>query len=113
MSDLIKDPQLISAMQDLGRGLKSPSDLAKLSREILKITVEASLNAEMDAHLGYNKHSPEGYNSGNSRNGHNHKTLKGDHGVIEIATPRDRNGHFEPVFVAKNRKRPALPILSN
>jgi putative transposase len=105
MSDLIKDPQLISAMQDLGRGLKSPSDLAKLSREILKITVEASLNAEMDAHLGYNKHSPEGYNSGNSRNGYNHKTLKGDHGAIDIATPRDRNGHFDPVFVAKNQTR--------
>jgi len=81
MSDLIKDPQLISAMQDLGRGLKSPSDLAKLSREILKITVEASLNAEMDAHLGYGKHSTDGYNSGNSRNGYNHKALKGDHGV--------------------------------
>ena len=105
MSDLIKDPQLISAMQDLGRGLKSPSDLAKLSREILKITVEASLNAEMDAHLGYGKHSTDGYNSGNSRNGYNHKALKGDHGVIEIATPRDRNGRFEPVFVAKNQTR--------
>jgi hypothetical protein len=25
MSDLIKDPKLISAMQELGRGLKSPS----------------------------------------------------------------------------------------
>jgi hypothetical protein len=48
MSDLIKDPKLISAMQELGRGLKSPSDLAKLSRELLKITVEASLNAKMD-----------------------------------------------------------------
>ncbi|MDD5463295.1 MAG: hypothetical protein PHG00_17010 [Methylococcales bacterium] len=45
MSDLIKDPELISAMQALGCGLKSP-DLAKLSRELLKITVEASLNAE-------------------------------------------------------------------
>jgi putative transposase len=52
MSDLIKDPKLISAMQELGRGLKSPSDLAKLSRELLKITVEASLNAEMDDHIG-------------------------------------------------------------
>jgi hypothetical protein len=39
MSDLIKDPKLISAMQELGRGLKSPNDLAKLSRELLKITI--------------------------------------------------------------------------
>ena len=76
MSDLIKDPQLISAMQELGRGLKSPSDLVKMSRELLKITVEASLNAEMDHHIGYAKHSPEGYNTSNSRNGYNCKTLK-------------------------------------
>jgi putative transposase len=105
MSDLIKDPKLISAMQELGRGLKSPSDLAQLSRELLKINIEASLNAEMDAHLGYNKHAPEGYNSGNSRNGYNRKTLKGEHGTVEIETPRDRNGCFEPVFVAKNQTR--------
>ena len=45
------------------------------------------------------------YNSGNSRNGYNRKTLKGDHGAIEIETPRDRNGSFEPVFVAKNQTR--------
>jgi transposase-like protein len=96
---------MISALQDLGRGLKTPSDLAKLSKELLKITVEASLNAEMEAHLGYSKHAPEGYNTGNSRNGYNRKTLKGDHGEIEIATPRDRNGNFEPIFVAKNQTR--------
>jgi transposase-like protein len=105
MSDLIKDPKLISAMQELGRGLKSPSDLAKLSRELLKITVEASLNAEMDSHIGYEKHSPDGYNTGNSRNGYNRNTLKGEHGSIAIETPRDRNGSFEPVFVAKNQTR--------
>jgi hypothetical protein len=80
MSDLIKDPKLISAMQELGRGLKSPNDLAKLSRELLKITIEASLNAEMEEHIGYLKHSTDGYNSGNSRNGYNRKTLKGEHG---------------------------------
>lgn len=105
MSNLIKDPKLILAMQELGRGLKSPSDLTKLSRELLKITVEASLNAEMDHHIGYEKHSPDGYNTGSSRNGYNRKTLKGDHSAIEIETPRDRNGSFEPVFVAKNQTR--------
>ncbi|MDO9187440.1 MAG: hypothetical protein Q7W13_15605 [Bacteroidia bacterium] len=34
-----------------------------MSREPLKITVEASLNAEMDDHIGYAKHSLDGYNS--------------------------------------------------
>ncbi|MCX7102149.1 MAG: transposase [Methylobacter sp.] len=55
------------------------------------------------AHLGYPKHSPIGQNSGNSRNGYGKKSLKGDHGVLEIKTPRDRNGTFYPQFVSKIR----------
>jgi transposase-like protein len=105
MSDMIKDPKIISALQDLARGVKSERDLAALTQDLLKITVEASLNAEMDAHLGYTKHSPDGYGSGNSRNGYGTKKLKSGHGIIEIETPRDRNGSFEPQFVAKNQTR--------
>ena len=105
MSDIIKDPTIISALQDLARGVKSERDLAALTHDLLKITVEASLNAEMDAHLGYTKHSPDGYGSGNSRNGYGTKKLKSGHGIIEIETPRDRNGSFEPQFVAKNQTR--------
>ena len=63
MSDIIKDPVLVSAIQDLARGIKSEADLSSLTRELLKITVEASLNAEMEAHLGYPKHSPTGHHS--------------------------------------------------
>ncbi len=87
MSDIVTDPKMISAPQELGRGLKVQADVAKLSRELLKMIVEASLNAEMEAHLGYSKHSSENYNTGNSRNGYNRKTLKGDHSEIEISTP--------------------------
>ncbi|MDD5463439.1 MAG: transposase [Methylococcales bacterium] len=75
-------------MQALRCGLKSPSDLAKLSRELLKITVEASLNAEMDGHIGDEKPSLDGYNTGHSRHGYHRKTLKGEPGAIEIETPR-------------------------
>jgi putative transposase len=105
MSDIIKDPTMIAALQDLARGVKSERDLAALTQDLLKITVEASLNAEMDAHLGYAKHSPEGYGSGNSRNGYGTKKLKSGHGIIEIDTPRDRNGSFEPQLVTKNQTR--------
>ena len=56
MSDLIKDPRIIAALQDLARGVKSERDLAVLTQDLLKITVEASLNAELDEHLGYAKH---------------------------------------------------------
>jgi putative transposase len=63
------------------------------------------LEAEMDELLGYEKHSAEGNNSGNSRNGYNHKTILSDYGESEIAIPRDRNGEFEPRVVGKRQTR--------
>jgi hypothetical protein len=53
MSDLIKDPTIIAALQDLAHGVKSGQELAALTQNLLKITAEASLNAELDDHLGY------------------------------------------------------------
>ena len=52
MSNIINHPVLVSAIQDLARGIKSEADLSSLTRELLKITVEASLNAEMEAPPG-------------------------------------------------------------
>jgi transposase-like protein len=63
------------------------------------------MQGEMAEHLGYEKHDPEGNNSGNSRNGVTSKTLKGDFGEVEVETPRDRNGEFEPRIVKKNQTR--------
>jgi putative transposase len=60
----------------------------------------------MTEHLGYEKHSPDGANSGNSRNGTSEpKTLKTGNGEIEIVTPRDRNSTFEPQLVRKRQVR--------
>ena len=36
------------------------------------------MEAELTTHLGYEKHDPAGYGSGNSRNGKSKKRLKGD-----------------------------------
>jgi putative transposase len=44
-------------------------------------------------------------NSGNSRNGTSAKTVKGEFGEIELETPRDRNGAFEPRIVRKHQTR--------
>jgi len=97
--------KLEAIAKELAKGIKSEKDLSDLSREIVKMTVEAALGAEMEEHLGYAKHSSSGHNSGNSRNGSSRKTLKGDHGEVEIETPRDRNGGFDPQFVKKGQTR--------
>jgi putative transposase len=96
------DPKLI---EELAKSLKTEKDLAALSKHLLKLTVERAMNVEMDEHLGYEKHAKEGNNTGNSRNGYSSKTLKGNFGEMEIVTPRDRNGNFEPQLIKKGQTR--------
>jgi putative transposase len=76
-----------------------------LLKQLTKALLERALSAEMTSHLGYEKHEPSGYNTGNSRNGSSGKTLKGEFGEIEIEVPRDRNGDFEPQIVKKHQTR--------
>lgn len=66
--------------------------------------LQQMLQKEMDEHLGYEKHSPQGYNSGNSRNGHTKKNVKSNYGPIDLEVPRDRAGEFEPVVVKKHQR---------
>jgi putative transposase len=87
---------------------KRPQDIAGENgwlKELTKAILERALNAELGDHLGYEKHDPAGYKSGNSRNGKSSKTLKGDFGEMALETPRDRNATFEPQIVAKNQTR--------
>jgi transposase-like protein len=76
-----------------------------LLQRLTKIAVEAALEGEMDAHLGYVKHDAAGRDGGNSRNGSRTKTLLTEVGPVQIATPRDRDGSFTPVLVKKRQRR--------
>jgi putative transposase len=76
-----------------------------LVKELTKALVERMLAGEMKHHLGYEKHDPDGYGSGNSRNGKSQKTLKGESGEMTIEVPRDRNGTFEPRLIEKHQTR--------
>ena len=90
---------------ELAKDVKTPEDLNNLSAFLTKLTVEAALKVEMDHHLGYDKSDPTGHHSGNSRNGFSTKKLKGDHGEVEIETPRDRNASFVPQLIKKGQTR--------
>jgi putative transposase len=70
-----------------------------LLQQLSKALIERVLDGERTHHLSYEKHSPEGKNSGNSRNGKSRKTLKGKQGEIPIEVARDHNGEFDPQFV--------------
>ena len=75
-----------------------------LMQRLLGGMVEKMLEKEMEEHVGYPKHSTEGHNSGNSRNGKTSKTVQSSYGPVDITIPRDRNGEFEPLLVKKRQK---------
>ncbi len=94
-----------AALATLLQGAKSAEDVMTVLNQLRKRGLEAVLRAEMDEHLGYAKHAPEGFNSGNSRNGFTKKRVLTDDGEVEIEVPRDREGSFEPKVVEKGQRR--------
>jgi transposase-like protein len=89
--------------REAAKTLKTEKDLTDFRAMLTKVTVEAALNAELDDHLGYDKH--EQSSSSNSRNGVTRKTLRTEDGQFELDTPRDRQGDFEPQLVKKHQTR--------
>jgi putative transposase len=93
------------ALDDAVRGLK-PEDLSGpggLLSQLAGRVVEAALEAEMTEHLG---HPPGGRPQGaNVRNGATAKTVQTDLGPVEVTTPRDRQGSFEPQILPKRVTR--------
>ena len=95
--------ELAAFAREAAKGIKTEKDLADFSRMLKKITVETALNAELDDHLGYDKHQVS--DTGNSRNGYSSKTLITDDGTFDVSVPRDRNSSFEPQLVKKHQTR--------
>lgn len=76
-----------------------------LIKQLTKAVLERVLQAELTEHLGYVKHDPVGNNSGNSRNGKTAKKLTGEFGELNLETPRDREGSFEPQMITEYQTR--------
>ena len=81
----------------------SIADIQNLFKETIAEFMDNGLEAELDEDLGYSKYDYKNKEGTNSRNGHSQKTLKTSFGNIEIETPRDRNGEFEPQLLKKNQ----------
>lgn len=88
-------------------------ELNQLLRLMMKSGLERMLDTEMDVHLGRRpaaeaadvevviaKPGPP-----NRRNGRSKKSVQGELGEVTIATPRDRDGTFEPQIIGKHQRR--------
>lgn len=95
--------ELEAFAREAAKGIKTQKDLNSFSQMLIKITVEAALNAELEEHLGYEKHQQS--SGGNSRNGLSSKRLQTEEGQFDVDIPRDRNSDFEPQLVKKHQSR--------
>jgi len=95
-------------LDELLKEYKNPEDLIGkdgILKQLTKRLVERAMESELTHHLGYEKNSPAGNNTGNSRNGKTSKNIKGDFGEVPIDVPRDRTGAFQPQIIKKNQTR--------
>jgi putative transposase len=96
--------QLKQAIRSNMGSIKSGKELSDLFQELFKETVQELLQAEMDEHLGYEKHAANSNQFANSRNGKSAKKVKTKYGLTQIEVPRDRDASFSPQVLPKRRR---------
>src|SRR5215471_18945489 len=95
-------------IDELLKEYPNPQDVVAedgLLKQLTKAVIERCLETELDTHFGYPKHARQGTASGNRRNGHSQKTLKGEQGQVAIDVPHDRQGTFKPQLMPKGKTR--------
>jgi transposase-like protein len=99
---------------DIAAQAQTLDDLNGLLRTLMKSALERMLDTELDVHLGrktiaalstIDVKTGDQAAPANRRNGHSKKTVRGDMGELDLDTPRDRNGTFEPQLITKHQRR--------
>src|SRR5437763_7070969 len=104
LPDEMRDKLPDELVDELLAGARSEDEIVGpggLLAQLTKRLVERAMEFELTDHLGYEPHQEPPGGTGNTRNGGTPKTLATEHGPVEIETPRDRQGTFEPKIVRK------------
>lgn len=100
-----EEKQPLDLPKNFFKQFKSKEEFQEFFQDLFKQGVQEMLQGELDEHLGYEKHSPDGYNTGNSRNGSSKKKVKTETlGDIVLNIPRDRKSTFEPQLIPKHER---------
>ena len=86
-------------------GPMSAESVESISLAFKKALIERALGAELSHHLGYRPGADKPEDSSNHRNGASAKTVLTGDGPLRIEVPRDRQGSFEPMLIAKHERR--------
>ena len=97
-----QNKQLESLPTDFFKQFKTGQEFTGFMDALFKRGVEELLAGELDAHLGYEKHTNS--TGSNKRNGSKSKTIKTTKGSYSIDVPRDRESSFEPKLIPKRKR---------
>jgi putative transposase len=115
--------QVALLAREIAGQARTIEDVSGLMRLMMKSALEQMLDTEMDVHLGRRPLSIAADDSAtlptelpateaspptkapNRRNGRSKKTVRSETGELTIATPRDRDGTFEPQLIEKHQRR--------
>ena len=102
----LKDLIIDEAIEKFKNGeIKNSMDVEDYLDSLLEPLMQRLLDAELDNHLDYAKYEHK-KDSNNSRNGHcKGKQVETKYGSINVKTPRDRNGSFEPIIIEKHQTK--------
>jgi transposase-like protein len=116
--------------KEISVNISTQKELSEVMQLMTKSVIERMLQAEMDVHLGDGREATSSQDTAqeangrtaatgttaapaakqkgagrNRRNGLSAKTVQGESGRMKIATPRDRDGSFEPLLIPKYERR--------
>jgi putative transposase len=108
IADAVRDRLSDEVIDELLAGARTEEEIVGPGGVLAQLTkrlVERAMSAELTDHLGYEPHQEPPGGVGSSGNGSTAKTLATEHGPVEVCTPRDRKGTFEPQIVRKGQRR--------
>lgn len=106
MARIKRDPKKVALAQAIIDAYhpESVEDMNDALKDLFGPLFESMLQGEMNNHLGYESNDKGPKKTNNRRNGYTKKTLKTTQGEVEIESPRDRDGSFEPILIPKRKK---------
>ncbi len=108
LPDEMRDKLPDELVDELLAGARTEEEIAGpggLLAQLTKRLVERAMEVELTDHLGYERHREPLGGSANTRNGATPKSLVTEQGSVQVKTPRDRDGSFEPKIVRKRQRR--------
>ena len=107
MKRTYKNQEIIDLIMEKQKDkLVTGKDVSNFMEDLYGDIIQAMLEGEMEAFLGYEKGKHDDKEDENRRNGYSSKgkKVKTKSGEISVDMPRDRNGEFEPQIVGKRQR---------